>query len=80
MSEPNEDTWVVMSTPERETIEGRAAAVARAKDLSRASGGRVVVERADGKVVMQFEKGSLEAFSAETREKTFPGEEEQVAE
>jgi hypothetical protein len=69
MREPNVETYILMTGTEEETIEGREAAVAKAKEISRATGNRVMLERADGRVTMQFEKGSLEAFSAETRDR-----------
>jgi hypothetical protein len=50
-----------------ETVSGRKTAVSMAKRLSREHGGRVHVEREDGRVYMQFRRGKLERFVHETR-------------
>lgn len=50
-----------------ETIEGRDSAVAKAKELSLEHDRRVTVERDDGRVLMHFAGGSLDAYVWETR-------------
>lgn len=52
----------------REELEGRATAVARAKELS-GEGLRVSLERTDNMVTMQFADGSLETYVCETRDR-----------
>ena len=56
----------------KESVEGRADAVARAKSLSQETNQRVSLERADGMVSMQFSDGVLETYVCETREKKAP--------
>ena len=56
----------------KESVEGRADAVARAKSLSQETNQRVSLERADGMVSMQFSDGVLETYVCETREKKPP--------
>lgn len=69
MHERNTETFLLQHGASEERIEGRAEAVARAKSLSAATGERVLLESVDGQVTMQFEKGRLEVFSAESRER-----------
>ena len=52
-----------------ETIVGHHEAVARAKALSNEQQGRVLVERVDGIVTMNFSHGQLDSYVYETRER-----------
>lgn len=54
---------------EVETIAGHQEAVARAKALSEEAQGRVLVERTDGIVTMNFSHGQLDSYVYETRER-----------
>ena len=71
MSAEKKDNLFHLTTgnDEPETVEGRAEAVARAKELSQDRNQRVNLERADGMVSMQFSDGILETYVCETREK-----------
>lgn len=58
---------------ETRVIEGRQEAVNTAKELSREYAGRVLVEREDGIVTMNFSNGQLDSFVYETRERRSRG-------
>jgi hypothetical protein len=48
-------------------VNGRQAAVQQAKSVSSDSGRPVRLERDDGKMKMQFQRGALQTFRLETR-------------
>ncbi len=48
-------------------VAGRRAAVHKAKEVSSDTGRPVRLERADGKMTMQFHRGALQTFRLETR-------------
>ena len=69
MSYQEVDTFnLIVGGEIREELEGRATAVARAKELS-GEGLRVSLERTDNMVTMQFADGSLETYVCETRDR-----------
>ena len=69
MSYQEVDTFnLIVGGDIREELEGRATAVARAKELS-GEGLRVSLERTDNMVTMQFADGSLETYVCETRDR-----------
>ena len=69
MSYQEVDTFnIIVGGEIQEELEGRANAVARAKELS-SEGQRVNVERTDNMVTMQFADGSLETYVCETRDR-----------
>ena len=49
-------------------VEGRRAAVRKAKDVSANTGRIIGLERSDGRVKMQFQRGSLQTYRYETQE------------
>lgn len=58
---------VTLGSDEPTVVQGRLEAVAFAKSLSVEHDRRVVLERVDGRVLMQFSGGSLDSFVWETR-------------
>ena len=51
------------------TVEGRTAAVARAKQLSARTWATIVLESVDGRVKMQFQRGALLSYRREAVER-----------
>ena len=50
-------------------MEGQANAATEAKTMSQRRGGRVTVERVDGRVQMQYRDGELISYHYETRDR-----------
>ncbi len=59
--------FLVTIGTDMQSVQGRAEAVAMAKEISREQDRRVQVERDDGRVLMHFTGGSLDSFVWETR-------------
>ncbi|MFN3198852.1 MAG: hypothetical protein ACE366_10635 [Bradymonadia bacterium] len=68
-NEQDSVTFNVTFGTEVEAIVGHHEAVARAKSLSSEHQGRVLVERVDGIVTMNFSHGQLDSYVYETRER-----------
>lgn len=58
--------FVIQTGVEEETVHGRSAAVDAAKTLSRKTPRTVRLERADGRVTMEFRRGNLQTYQYET--------------
>ncbi len=64
--ESEQKTFVITSGQTRKEVLGRIAAVAAAKDLSESTGRPIGLERHDGRVKMQFQRGALLTYRFET--------------
>jgi hypothetical protein len=62
-------TYVIRSEQSAETVEGRTAAVAQAKELSARTWRAIGVESEDGRVKMLFQRGVLQTYRLDTDEK-----------
>ncbi len=71
-SDMAEHTFNVITGGDIQLIEGRANAVAMAKELSLETHQQVTVEREDGMELMQFADGSLYSLVCETRGRRKP--------
>lgn len=60
-------TYTVAKGDETQKIEGRTAAVRRARELSRTSHRPVRVEREDDRMMMVWRRGNLQKYRLETR-------------
>lgn len=69
MPQPHEFT--IHSGPERTTtVTGRAQAVAQAKEISKRTWRPIQVKRSDGTVNMTFQRGWLQGYRYETRDRS----------
>ncbi len=60
-------SFLIHNGDEVATITGRQAAVQEAKEVSLATGRPIRLERDDGKMKMQFQRGTLQTYRLETR-------------
>jgi len=58
--------FTIKSGQNTQSVEGRLPAVDRAKEMSSNTGRLVGLEREDGRVRMQFQRGSLQTYRYET--------------
>lgn len=58
--------FVIQTGVEEKTVHGRSAAVDAAKTLSQKTPRPVRLERADGRITMEFRRGNLQTYQYET--------------
>jgi len=63
------DSYTIKTANGAESVEGRAEAIAHAKEISEKTWRPVGLERADGRIKMQFRRGSLETYRFDTHDR-----------
>ena len=59
-------TYEIHCGRDADAVHGRAAAVQRARSLSARTRRPVLIERSDGRVSMEFRRGSLQTYMLQT--------------
>jgi hypothetical protein len=62
-------TYTIKDGQESVAVDGREAAITQAKEMSGRTWRTIGLERSDGRVRMQFRRGSLESYRFETRDR-----------